>query len=485
MKLHRPLSRIAALGTGVLLLATGVASAEIASDGALPDDVQPATRVAGDDRYATAALTALQAAPDGADTVVIARGDAFPDGLAAAYLSGATDAPILLAAPNRLPFPTQEAMEELGATQAIIVGGPAAINEDVEALLKERLGDDNVGRIAGSDRFQTAALLFNETGVVGRIGDLSEETDDRLTTAIVASGRNFPDALAAGPLAHAARLPILLTEPDSLPDITRIVLESGIQQVIVAGGPTTIAPSVLASIQDIDGIRVVRRVSGADRTATAAQLAALTRDQLGWPATHAAVALGTDFPDALSLAPAATTWRAPVLLTRSSTEAGAATFAALQADCDTLTDLTVAGGETAITTAAERALELATSCADLTTALTAEAVVGGGDAGASGTAWLWTESLCYAVRAQDLSSPAIAAHVHAASAGEDGQVAATLDVPSPTTGDGLAVGCLTDDDVNDGTRGDLRSAITEDPSAFHVDVHSEDHPDGAVRGQLG
>lgn len=490
MRLTRSLARASALAAVAVLTTALAATAEIPDDDALPDDAVAAERLAGVNRYQTAQDIANEAYPDGADTVIIARGDAFPDGLAASYLAGVEDAPILLTQPNALTLETQDAMDDLQPERAIIVGGPTAIDQNVEDALVAYLGGaDRVRRIEGNDRFFTAAVISNE-GAAGTLSDLSGDSTDELRTAIVASGRNFPDALAAGPLAHAGNLPILLTEPDRLPDITALALENrDIQQVIVAGGPVTISEAVLDQIAGIGGVEVVQRVSGADRTATAVELADLAREQLGWPAENTAVALGTDFPDALSLAPAASGMQAPILLTRASDHVGAPTFAALQATCDTAGRLAIAGGETAVDATTERQAELATSCADHAVELTSEAVVadgetGAGDPEASGNAWIWTESLCYAVRAQDLSSPATDAALRSGGAGTNGGVVAALDTPQPTTGDGLAVGCLTADDIQDGTPDDLRSALQEEPESFYVDVRSEDHPDGALRGQV-
>ncbi len=474
MSLPRSARRLVALTAAALVVVSGTAVADIPSDDALPGDVVRAQRYQGEDRYETAARTALQSHPSGADTAIIARGDAFPDGLAASYLAGAEDAPILLTAPTEFPFPTQDALEQLGARDAILIGGPSAISQDVEDELVRLLGGkEHVERVAGQTRFETAAYVFNRVGTAGTLRDLSGDTDRQLTTAVVASGRSFPDALAAGPLANAAGVPILLTEPDSLPEITRIAIDTGIEQILVAGGPVSIAGSVVDELRAIDRVQVVHRVSGPDRTATAARLAEVTRAQLGWPAEAVSVALGTDFPDALSLAPAAADRHAPILLTRSSTDAGASTFASVQAACDTLTDggLTIAGGPVAVGPSAERQLELATSCADLGASLA-------GSIAGSGQAWVWSESLCYAIRVRDLAAPATRADIR----GADGSVAAVLEVPSPATADGLGVGCLTDDDVRDGTADDLRAALAEDPSQFTVVVRTDD---GAIRGQLG
>ena len=67
-------------------------------------------RLAGADRYATAAAIADEAFPNGATTAIIARGDVFADALAANYLAGVVDAPILLTDTNRLPEATSDAL---------------------------------------------------------------------------------------------------------------------------------------------------------------------------------------------------------------------------------------------------------------------------------------------------------------------------------------------------------------------------------------
>ncbi|HEU5083307.1 MAG TPA: cell wall-binding repeat-containing protein, partial [Acidimicrobiales bacterium] len=80
---------------------------------ALAAETVSVERIAGADRYSTAAAVALDGWPNGSD-VVLARGDDFPDGLAAAFLANPGPFPILLTDPNRLPAATLSALQELG-----------------------------------------------------------------------------------------------------------------------------------------------------------------------------------------------------------------------------------------------------------------------------------------------------------------------------------------------------------------------------------
>ena len=101
---------------------------------ALPDSIgatlagyasQGWTRLAGPNRYATAAAIASDAFPAGATTVYLASGVAFPDALTASALGAAAGAPVLLTAPNALPAETTAALTALHPRDVVIVAGRA------------------------------------------------------------------------------------------------------------------------------------------------------------------------------------------------------------------------------------------------------------------------------------------------------------------------------------------------------------------------
>lgn len=112
----------------------------------------------------------------------------------------------------------------------------------------------------------------------------------------------------------------------------------------------------------------------------------------------------------------------------------------------------------------------------LSASLDGRAVVGGGDEDGTGTALLRLDvdmtRLCYELQVTDIANPT-AAHIHRAPAGRDGPPVITLSAP---TG-GASTGCV---DVDASLLDELR----RDPSAFYVNVHNPDFPDGAIRGQL-
>jgi hypothetical protein len=92
-------------------------------------------RVAGDNRYHTAALLSVLNFPQGADTVYVVSGTTFPDALAL----GPTvvgKGPILLTDKDRLPVETEQEIKRLRPSQIVIVGGPSVVSPAVEETLR-------------------------------------------------------------------------------------------------------------------------------------------------------------------------------------------------------------------------------------------------------------------------------------------------------------------------------------------------------------
>lgn len=81
--------------------------------------------------------------------------------------------------------------------------------------------------------------------------------------------------------------------------------------------------------------------------------------------------------------------------------------------------------------------------------------------------------LCFDLQVSGVSSPVVAAHIHSGAADEAGPVVVGL----PGATDGEVSDC-----VDLGTPEYER--LTDPDAALYVNVHTEDHPDGAVRGQL-
>lgn len=253
------------------------------------NEVEPGTR------FGTAAALADDAFPDGADTAILATSRNFADALAAAPLSAALSGPILLTEAEEVPEETMDALDDLGVSEVVLLGGGAAISEDVEAELSE---DFDVVRYAGADRFETAAQLALLA------------YPDGAGTVLLATGTSFADALAAAPLAAAEDAPILLATAGELPAVSADALaELGAEEVIVLGGAAAIGDQVEQELEAA-GYGVTRQ-AGESRFETAALLA---RSAFPDGAEVALLTTGADFPDALAAAPLAGVRDGPILL---------------------------------------------------------------------------------------------------------------------------------------------------------------------------
>jgi putative cell wall-binding protein len=182
---------------------------------------------------------------------------------------------------------------------------------DLEAILRTYLDPgltiaDAVRRF-GADRYETAAAVS------------TIEAGPDATTVFVATGRDFPDARAAGPAAAAGSTSVLLTDPDALPSATRDELARiGPDRIVVLGGPGAVSDAVITELEAL--APEVERIAGDDRYATAVAVSAATFEP-GVPVVF--VATGRSFPDALAGAAVGSRIGAPVLLVPGDSIPGA------------------------------------------------------------------------------------------------------------------------------------------------------------------
>jgi hypothetical protein len=92
--------------------------------------------------------------------VFVATGEEFPDGFGAAPPAALNRGPVLLVRQNSIPAATADELTRLKPDRIIVVGGPVAISNSVEAQLAAYAPD--VDRIGGSDRYGTAAEISKE-----------------------------------------------------------------------------------------------------------------------------------------------------------------------------------------------------------------------------------------------------------------------------------------------------------------------------------
>lgn len=255
------------------------------------------SRIAGENRYATAAQVA-ETWPAGTGTVYIASGSDFPDALTAASRAGSVNAPVLLTQKGRLPLVTRNALSRLDVSSIVVVGGTHAVSDQVREELQAYARSGNVYRVHGTDRYDTAA-------------EVASKYPGGQKRVYLASGETFADALAAAALAGHEEVPLLLTTKDTLPSSTATELDRiRPEEVVVIGGPLVVSDAVGESAGQQAGSNY-RRIAGGDRYETTSKVAA------EFPNTgdHIYVASGEEYADALVGGALAARTEGPVLLT--------------------------------------------------------------------------------------------------------------------------------------------------------------------------
>ncbi|MGA9276036.1 cell wall-binding repeat-containing protein, partial [Ilumatobacter sp.] len=194
-------------------------------------------RLAGPNRYATAAEISQDTYPDGADTVFISAGTNYPDALGAGPAAAQQQGPLLMVQPGNIPAVTADELDRLNPTNIVVVGGPSAVSESVATDL-EAFG--TVTRLSGENRYQTAVAVSQ-----------AYWPDNNGGALYITTGSNFPDALSASAVAGVSAAaaaagengsPILLvpgggTLPQSVADeIQRINPDN----VYIVGGPNAV-----------------------------------------------------------------------------------------------------------------------------------------------------------------------------------------------------------------------------------------------------
>lgn len=186
-------------------------------------------------RYETGRALVEDAFPGGSTAAFIATGRNYPDALAAGAAAGYVGGPVILVdgLAGGLDAATQDLLADLGVEDVFIAGGVSVVGDGVESALEALLGADHVHRLAGGNRFETAAAINAEI-----FADASE-------IGFVASGYSFPDALAGGPLAGAYGAPLYLSLDWCMPDPTFYGLWDGQAQGIwLLGGEAVLGPDV-------------------------------------------------------------------------------------------------------------------------------------------------------------------------------------------------------------------------------------------------
>ena len=247
-------------------------------------------RLAGKNRYETMGAIVADVY-ESADTVILARGDAFPDALAASGLAGALGGvPVVLTASSSLSDSATELIETLSPSKVIVLGDSNSISNTVIAELK-KLGVTETTRYGGVNRFETANQIYLENqNLFGR-------------TAIVTSGETYADALSIAPYAYQLAAPIFLTNSSgslNAQSLAQLTTEN-FDRVIVLGGTDRVSAQQRSVLSARFGSGYIELgANSASRYLTSAEIIAWADSEslVDWDSLY--LTTGENFADALA-----------------------------------------------------------------------------------------------------------------------------------------------------------------------------------------
>lgn len=256
------------------------------------------SRLYGADRYQTAVNVSKQF-PSGVEAVFVATGVSFLYALGAAAASAKLGGPLLLTSKASVPSNVLQEIRRLKPKKIFVVGGTGVISNKASSQLKSIA---SVKRLGGNDRYATGLQVVNSVFT----GSASN--------AVIATGRDFPDALAASGVAGKLGAPMVLVDGKK-----NVVPSAGlsslrrmkVKTITIAGGSGVVSNGIQNQLKK-NGF-TVKRYGGADRYQTTA---AINKAYFKATDTNVVyVATGTNFPDALAGAAIAGNLKAPLFVT--------------------------------------------------------------------------------------------------------------------------------------------------------------------------
>lgn len=295
----------------------------------------PGERINGATRYETSYLVAKKGWTS-SDTVIIAPGTDYPDALCAGPLAGKNNAPILLAKNESLNNQQElkNLLSSLKVKKVYIVGGTGVLSSSFENQIKAM--NITTKRLGGANRYDTSVKIAQEVGTTGEV--------------VISTGLNFADSLSISSIAGIKGMPILLTKNSEFPSSARNYLNSkNITKTYVVGGSGIISDALFKTFKNPE------RLGGTDRYATNEKIFNRFKSSLNISQMY--LALGTNFPDALSVSALAAKNSSFVIL-HSNSEVKAPTMNMVTQNRDSINKIYVIGGPQLITSTALNKLRI-------------------------------------------------------------------------------------------------------------------------------
>ncbi|MDD4401916.1 MAG: cell wall-binding repeat-containing protein [Desulfitobacteriaceae bacterium] len=226
-------------GTVHILGGTGVISQSFA-DKLSTGAIKNISRIAGDDRYATSAKITEQLNVKTGTPVVVVSGENYPDALAVSSIAAQNQYPILLVQKDGISEVVSQELAAIKPSKIYIIGLEGAISPAVasQAAKITGLAAENIVRIGGIDRYATSLAI-------------AEHFNLGSGTLCIATGNNYPDALAGSVYAAKYQAPIILTDSTLSAQIADYVKSGKPTEVVIFGGEAVVSKTIEQQIKQL------------------------------------------------------------------------------------------------------------------------------------------------------------------------------------------------------------------------------------------
>ena len=233
------LDEIERLKADKVVIVGGQSSVSSSIESRLKKEDIKVTRISGRDRFDTSDKLSQEVSrlSKKSSQAILVNGYKNIDALSVSSLATKEELPILLNGRNTLNMSVKNRLKQMNVKKVYIIGGNNSISSDVEKELNRM--QISVVRLSGTDRYETSANIAKYA-----YKDFNE--------AIVASGENPVDALAASTLTGKKEAPILLTNKNKIPkSIKKIIEDMDIGKITIVGGENSITDNVMDDMEDM------------------------------------------------------------------------------------------------------------------------------------------------------------------------------------------------------------------------------------------
>ena len=316
--------KVTATGLANVVLIGGTSVISAGTEAQLTAIGYTVTRIAGADRYETANLVAAAVFTNnsgaigtfgGYRTAFLANGNNFPDALAASSWAYKNKHPLFLTDGTSLSAGTKAAMTAAGVQQVIILGGTAAVSAEAATEAAGVTGVITTTRVSGDTRYDTATALATA---------LSAVDAGYKTRAMLVSGTNFPDALAAAQLAGGSSAYAIIPVTSPLPAAVSTwatANQATLSTIRAIGGTSAVADETVTAVKASATVApLTATIAAADGATTATISLSGNLDAASVAATDFTVIAASGLAKTVTAAYSAATTTAPakVVLTITS-----------------------------------------------------------------------------------------------------------------------------------------------------------------------